>query len=80
MLKSILWGSVLYGGDDCACEHIHRGHITVTPPIPVDYCAAVWFVGIIFTVVFALFGVPLIAILWDIRKHPNKPVKRVAKK
>lgn len=80
MLKSIFWGSVLYGGDDCACEHIQRGHITVTPPIPEDPCELVWFVGIIFAVVFVLIGIPLIKIWWDIRKNPNKPIKKVAKK
>jgi hypothetical protein len=41
---------------------------------------AVWFIGIMFVVVFALIGIPLISIWWDIKKHPNKPVKRVAKK
>jgi hypothetical protein len=77
MLKSIFWGHILYSDHS---EHIHRGHITVTPPVPPDPYMAVWFIGIMFVVVFALIGIPLISIWWDIKKHPNKPVKRVAKK
>ena len=77
MLKSIFWGHILYGDHS---EHIQRGHITVTPPAPPDPYMVVWFVGIMFAVVFALIGIPLISIWWDIKKHPNKPVKRDAKK
>ena len=77
MLKSIIWGSVLYGDQS---EHIHRGHITCIPPVPSDPYMVIWFIGIMFAVVFALIGIPLISIWWDIKKHPNKPIKRVAKK
>lgn len=80
MLKSIIWGSLLYGGDNCGYEHIHRGHITVTPPVPQDPYGVLWFFGIMFAVVFSLVGIPMIKIWWDIKKHPNKPVKKVAKK
>jgi hypothetical protein len=77
MLKSIFWGSVLYGDNS---EHIHRGHITCTPPVPQNPYEIFWFLGIIFAVVFVVIGIPLIKVLWDIKKHPNKPVRRVAKK
>ena len=81
MLNSIIWGSLLYGGDNnCSCDHIHRGHITVTPPHPADPYMAVWFVGIIFAVIFMVIGIPIIKIWWDIKKHPNKPTKKVIKK
>jgi hypothetical protein len=80
MLKSIIWGNVLYGDNGGSCEHIHRGHITIPPPVPPDPYMAVWFVVIMLAVVFALIGIPLISIWLDIKKHPNKPVKRVAKK
>ena len=82
MIQSIIWGSLLYGGGDnnCSCDHIHRGYITCTPPVPNNPYEVVWFVGIMFAVVFALIGIPIIKIWWDIKKHPNKPIKRVAKK
>ena len=81
MLNYIFWSSVLGGGDSsCNCEHIHRGHIIITPPHPVDPYMGFWFVGIIFAVIFMVIGIPIIKIWWDIKKHPNKPVKRVAKK
>ena len=80
MLKSMIWGSLLYGDDHSCCEPIHRGHITVTPPIPQNPYEVFWFLGIIFAVVFLVIGIPIIKIWWDIKKHPNKPIKRVAKK
>ena len=77
MLKSIIWGSMLYGGgDECSCNHIHNDHVVVAP----DPYMGFWFAGIIFAVIFCVIGIPLISIWWDIKKHPNKPVKRVAKK
>jgi hypothetical protein len=51
MLKSIIWGSMLYGGgDECSCNHIHNDHVVVAP----DPYMAFWFVGIMFAVIFAL--------------------------
>lgn len=76
----MIWGSMMYGDSDCSCEHIHRGHITVTPPHPTDPYMGLWFASIIFAAVFLIIGIPLIKIWWDIKKHPNKPVKKVAKK
>lgn len=77
MLQSIFWGSVLFGNEK-NCEHIHRGHITVTPPV--DHGSFWVFLLICIAVPFIVIGIPIIKIWWDIKKHPNKPVRRVAKK
>jgi len=75
MLQYIFWSSVL---NDDHSKHIHHGHITCTPPY--DY-GFPWILSLIlFGVPFIVIGVPIIAIWWDIKKHPNKPIRRVAKK
>lgn len=75
MLQSIFWGSVLYGDHS---DHIHRGHITTSPPIDSSY---LWILSLIFFLIpFIVIGIPIIAIWWDIKKHPNKPIRKVAKK
>ena len=75
MLQYIFWSSVL---NDDHSEHIHRGHITCVPP---HDCGCPWFLILIFlSAPFIVIGIPIIKIWWDIKKHPNKPIKRVAKK
>jgi len=75
MLQYIFWSSVLNSDHS---EHIHRGHITCVPPH--DYGFPWIFSLILFGIPFIIVGVPIIAIWWDIKKHPNKPIKKVAKK
>jgi len=77
MLQYIFWSSVL-GDDDKPV--VHHGHITTSPPHSTDPYMAIWFFSIIFAVVFLVISIPILSIWWDIKKHPNKPVRRVAKK
>ena len=66
---------MLYGDQS---EHIHRGHITCVPPH--DYGFPWIFLLILVGVPFIMIGIPIIKIWWDIKKHPNKLVRKVAKK
>jgi hypothetical protein len=76
MFKYFFWSAVLNGGHS---EPIHRGHITVVPPI--DHSSELgWFLFIIISIPFALIGLPTLYVWWDIKKHPNKPARRIAKK
>jgi len=76
MLQYIFWSSVL--GDDNK-PVVHHGHITTSPPV--DYSYSMSLCLFFFVIIpFLVFGVPIIAIWWDIKKHPNKPVKRIVKK
>jgi len=75
MLQYIFWSSVL-GGDDKPA--VHHGHITCTPPH--DSSCPLILTLIFLLAPFIVIGIPIVAIWWDIKKHPNKPVKRVAKK
>lgn len=79
MFKAFFWSAVINGGRSEHIEPIHRGHITVTPPI--DHSSELgWFLFIIFSIPFVLIGLPVLYVWWDIKKHPNKPVRRPAKK
>jgi hypothetical protein len=76
MLQYIFWSSVL-GSDNKPV--VHHGHIATSPPVDQSSCMLLCLV--LFVVIpFLVIGVPIIAIWWDIKKHPNKPVKRVIKK
>ena len=76
MLQYIFWSSVL---NDSHSKHIHHSHITTSPPL--DQSSSLLLCLVFFVIIpFLVIGVPILSILWDIKKHPNKPVKRVAKK
>lgn len=77
MLKAIFWGNVLYGDNT---QHIHRGHISVTPPIDNSFEIGWLTAFAMFGIPFIFIGIPILLAYINIQKHPNKPMRRVAKK